>query len=75
MHLGQKGFKTMKTQSLLVQIQDFSMELFFPGPLALDNVMMDIPSNHILDLANDGNLIEVSTTALVIRANAHVPKP
>jgi hypothetical protein len=75
MHLGQKGFKTMKTQSLLVQIQDFSMELFFPAPLALDNVMMDIPSNHILDLANDGNLIEVSTTALVIRANAHVPKP
>jgi hypothetical protein len=37
--------------------------------------MMDIPSNHILRLANDGNLVRVSTIALVIRANAHVLKP
>jgi len=75
MHLGQEGFKTMKTQSLLLQIQKKFYGVIFSGPLALDNVVMDILSNHILRLANDGNLVRVSTTTLVIKANAHVSKP
>jgi len=33
----------------------------FLGPLALDNVMMDILGDHILGLANDGNLVRFST--------------
>lgn len=49
--------------------------VIFSGPLAFDNVMMDILSNHILGLANDGNLVGVSTTTLIIKANAHVSKP
>lgn len=37
--------------------------------------MMDIPCNHILGLANDGNLVMVSTVAPVTKASSCVPKP
>jgi hypothetical protein len=72
---GSRGIQNHEDTKFFGSNPRFFYGAIFSGPLALDIVMRDIPSNHIFELANDGNLVGVSTTALVIRANAHVPKP
>jgi hypothetical protein len=38
----------------------------FLGPLALDDVLMDIPRNNVLGVSDDGNPFKVSSTTLVM---------
>jgi hypothetical protein len=74
MHLGQKGFETMKTQSFGLDPR-FFCGINFSRSFTPNDVMMDIPNNHILGLGNDGNPIMVSIVASVTRVSSHVPKP
>lgn len=44
-------------------------------PLAPNHDMSNIPKDHVSKVANDGNLIRVSTTTLMTRENVCVLEP